>query len=91
MQINTVIFDLGAVLVDWNPRYVYRQLFRSEEAVEHFLGKVCTNHWNEQQDGGDHLQMLQRFWSVNIRNTAQKLVHIMADGKKCSEVRLMRP
>ena len=52
MQINTVIFDLGAVLVDWNPRYVYRQLFRSEEAVEHFLGKVCTNHWNEQQDGG---------------------------------------
>ncbi|MBK8053715.1 MAG: HAD family phosphatase [Saprospiraceae bacterium] len=52
MQINTVIFDLGAVLVDWNPRYVYRQLFRSEEAVEHFLGNVCTNHWNEQQDGG---------------------------------------
>lgn len=52
MQINTVIFDLGAVLVDWNPRYVYRQLFRSEEAVEHFVGKVCTNHWNEQQDGG---------------------------------------
>jgi 2-haloacid dehalogenase len=52
MTYNTVIFDLGAVLVDWNPRYVYRQIFRSEEALEHFLSKVCTNQWNELQDAG---------------------------------------
>lgn len=49
---DTVIFDLGGVLIDWNPRYVYRTIFRTEDAVDHFLSKVCTGKWNEKQDEG---------------------------------------
>ncbi|MBC7886154.1 MAG: HAD family phosphatase, partial [Saprospiraceae bacterium] len=51
-QFDTLIFDLGAVLIDWNPRYLYRQLFVTEDALEHFLSEICTSHWNEQQDAG---------------------------------------
>lgn len=49
---DTIIFDLGGVLIDWNPRYVYRTIFRTEDAVDHFLARVCTNKWNEKQDEG---------------------------------------
>lgn len=51
-MIDTVVFDLGGVLVDWNPRYLYRQLFDDEAAMEHFLAEICTGPWNEQQDAG---------------------------------------
>lgn len=51
-QINTFIFDLGGVLIDWNPRYVYRTVFDSEEKVEWFIQNICTLDWNEKQDGG---------------------------------------
>jgi len=51
-MIDTVVFDLGGVLVDWNPRHLYRQLFDDEAAMEHFLAEVCTGPWNEQQDAG---------------------------------------
>ena len=38
-----VIFDLGGVLIDWNPRYLYRQLFDGDEAgMEHFLVEICS-------------------------------------------------
>jgi 2-haloacid dehalogenase len=50
---DIVIFDLGGVLLDWNPRHLYRQLFPGDEAgMEHFLATVCTNKWNRQQDAG---------------------------------------
>jgi 2-haloacid dehalogenase len=50
---TTVIFDLGGVLIDWNPRYLFRKLFPGDEAgMEHFLAHVCNGHWNEQQDAG---------------------------------------
>lgn len=48
----SVVFDLGAVLVDWNPRHLYRQLLPNESAVEAFLAEVCTQAWNEEQDAG---------------------------------------
>ena len=57
--INNLIFDLGAVLIDWNPRYLYRQLFESEEGMEHFLEKVCTPAWNEEQDGGREIRVAE--------------------------------
>jgi len=47
-----VIFDLGGVLIDWNPRYLYRQLFDDASNMEHFLATVCTMDWNAQQDAG---------------------------------------
>jgi 2-haloacid dehalogenase len=50
---SIVVFDLGGVLVDWNPRYLYRKLFgRNDDAMEHFLANVCTPSWNSQQDAG---------------------------------------
>lgn len=49
---DTVIFDLGGVLIDWNPRYLYRKLMPDEATIEHFLDTVCTSQWNAQQDAG---------------------------------------
>lgn len=49
---KTIIFDLGGVLIDWNPRYLYRKLLDSEAEVEDFLTRICTHDWNEQQDAG---------------------------------------
>ncbi|NOT60391.1 MAG: HAD family phosphatase [Acidobacteria bacterium] len=46
-----IVFDLGGVLIDWNPRYLYRRLIPDEAAMERFLTKVCTPDWNAQQDG----------------------------------------
>jgi 2-haloacid dehalogenase len=52
MNLNTVIFDLGGVLIDWNPRYLYRKIFSTEEEVSWFLENICTSAWNDEQDGG---------------------------------------
>jgi len=52
-NIDTIIFDLGGVLVDWKPEYVYRKIFKNdEEKVQWFLNTVCTSEWNMQQDAG---------------------------------------
>ena len=37
-----IVFDFGGVLVDWNPRYLYRKIFATEEEMEWFLSQVCT-------------------------------------------------
>jgi 2-haloacid dehalogenase len=51
--ISAVVFDLGGVLIDWDPRYLYRQLFDGDEAgMERFLAEVCTPAWNAEQDAG---------------------------------------
>jgi len=55
-MINTIIFDLGAVLIDWNPHYMYRSIFDNEDEMKHFLANVCTSDWNEEQDAGRPLQ-----------------------------------
>lgn len=47
-----IIFDLGAVLIDWNPRYLYRQLFAAEAKMEAFFAEVGLSEWNAQQDAG---------------------------------------
>ncbi len=46
------IFDLGGVLLDWNPRYVYRQYFDTPEQIERFLDEIDFSSWNTQQDRG---------------------------------------
>ncbi len=55
-QIETIIFDLGGVLIDWEPRYLYRSLFSDADEMEHFLTHICTSDWNEEQDAGRPLQ-----------------------------------
>jgi len=49
---RNVIFDFGGVLIDWNPRHLYRELIGDEEVMEDFLERVCTQDWNRQQDAG---------------------------------------
>ncbi len=49
---DTIIFDLGGVLIDWNPRYLYKKIFKTEEEITWFLENICTPEWNEQQDAG---------------------------------------
>ena len=49
---TAVVFDLGGVLIDWNPRYLYRTLFDDEAEMEAFLAEVTTQEWNAQQDAG---------------------------------------
>jgi 2-haloacid dehalogenase len=51
-EIDTVVFDLGGVLVDWNPRHLYRKLLPDEAAVERFLAEVTTLEWNARLDAG---------------------------------------
>ena len=51
-NINTIIFDLGGVLIDWRPRFVYEGVFESPEKLDWFFENVCTLDWNERQDAG---------------------------------------
>jgi 2-haloacid dehalogenase len=51
-RFDAVAFDLGGVLIDWNPRYLYRHVFTDETAVERFLAEICTPSWNHRMDGG---------------------------------------
>jgi len=49
---GAVVFDVGGVLVDWNPRNLYRTIFSDETEMERFLGEVCTPAWHRQHDLG---------------------------------------
>jgi 2-haloacid dehalogenase len=52
-EIKAIIFDLGGVLIDWNPHYVFDDTyFESEEKRKEFFSTVCTSDWNEEQDAG---------------------------------------
>jgi 2-haloacid dehalogenase len=56
-KINTLVFDFGGVLIDWNPAYVYLKEFRgNQEEMSHFLNTICSWEWNENQDAGYSLQ-----------------------------------
>jgi 2-haloacid dehalogenase len=53
LAVDTVLFDLGGVLIDWNPRYVYREHFgRDVAAMEDFLARVVPMTWNHEMDAG---------------------------------------
>ena len=50
--INAVVFDVGGVLIDWDPRYLYRKIIAEEATMERFLAEVCTPQWHSQHDVG---------------------------------------
>lgn len=54
--LDWVVFDLGAVLIDWNPRYVYRRFTSDEARIEYFLKHVATGDWNSRMDAGELFQ-----------------------------------
>ncbi|GIS71413.1 MAG: hypothetical protein CM1200mP10_09900 [Candidatus Neomarinimicrobiota bacterium] len=50
---DTIIFDLGGVLIDLgNPEYLYRKIFSNENDLRYFLENICTSDWNQEQDAG---------------------------------------
>lgn len=52
-HIKYVIFDLGGVVADWNPEYLYEKVFKGDrEKMDWFLNTVCTKDWNMEQDAG---------------------------------------
>jgi 2-haloacid dehalogenase len=64
--LDTVVFDLGNVLIDWSPRHLYRKLFGADiEGMERFLAEVCNGAWNERQDAG-------RTWEEGIQEAVAR-------------------
>ncbi len=51
-NITTVVFDIGNVLIEWDPRHLYRRIFATPDEIEHFLANVCTSAWNLEIDRG---------------------------------------
>jgi 2-haloacid dehalogenase len=49
---KALVFDLGGVLIDWDPRYLYRKLIDDEDDIDTFLSEICTPEWNLKQDAG---------------------------------------
>ena len=76
MAINTIIFDLGNVLIDWNPLHVFDDnYFDSLEKRDYFFNHICTMDWNEQQDAGRSIvdatqELIEKFpeWEQPIRD-----------------------
>jgi|ERR1700730_11912570 len=72
---SNIVFDLGGVLIDWNPDYVFRKIFHNdEEKMRWFYQNICTPDWNEEQDAGRSLaeateELVRKFpeHSENIR------------------------
>jgi 2-haloacid dehalogenase len=80
---NTIIFDLGAVLIDWNPRHLYRKIFQDEEKMEWFLTNICTADWNEEQDGGRSFDAATQ---ILISNHPEYKNEILAFWKRWEEM-----
>lgn len=81
---SVAIFDLGGVLIDWNPRHLYRKLFNGDEAaMEHFLATVCTKEWNERQDAG---RTFAEATQELLPRHADKVELIEAFGKRFAEM-----
>ncbi len=65
-NIDTIVFDLGAVLIDWNPDYLFKKIISDESERRWFLSNICTPDWNEEQDAGRSLKtatevLIERF------------------------------
>lgn len=83
-QHSTVVFDLGGVLIDWNPRHLYRKLFGGDEqAMEAFLANVCTPSWNLQQDAG---RPLAEAYALLVKSHPQHRALIEAWGPRFDEM-----
>lgn len=74
MKIKNIIFDFGGVLMDWNPRYFFKDYFKDDEKMEYFLENIAQDEWNIEQDRGRSLSegteiQVKKFpeWETEIR------------------------
>jgi 2-haloacid dehalogenase len=71
-EIRAVVFDLGGVLLDWDPRHLYRQLFDDPAEMEFFLGTVCTPQWHLAHDlGADVTRSCRELAQLHPRYASQ--------------------
>lgn len=83
-RIENVIFDLGGVLVDWNPKYLYNKIFDGDtKKIDWFLSTVCTNEWNVEQDAGRTFSEATR---LLIREFPDQEAHIRAYYERWEEM-----
>lgn len=73
-MIKNIIFDFGGVLMDWNPRYFFKDYFKDDVKMEFFLKNIATDEWNAEQDRGRSLKegteiLVQQYpeWEQDIR------------------------
>ena len=82
-RLTTVVFDLGGVLIDWDPRYLYRQLFTDPAEMEDFLARICTQDWHHAHDLGEDI-------TQSCRRLARRYPGyrdmIMAWAERCEEM-----
>lgn len=71
----TIIFDLGGVLIDWNPEYVFRKVIPDVERRQFFFENICTHDWNVEQDAGRPIAVATELlvnqypeWETEIRS-----------------------
>jgi 2-haloacid dehalogenase len=75
MKIKNIIFDFGGVLVDWNPRYLFKDIFNDDKKMEHFLANICTDSWNIQQDAGRTLAEGTRVLQEKFPEESEMIQH----------------
>jgi 2-haloacid dehalogenase len=85
---RAVAFDLGGVLIHWDPRLLFRKLLPSEELVERFLGEVCTAEWNHALDAG---LALEEGIAERIARFPHQEPLIRAYGERFAEMMLPMP
>jgi 2-haloacid dehalogenase len=73
-MIDTIVFDLGGVLIDWNPEYVFRSVIPDEARRRFFFDNICTHDWNIEQDAGRPLAVATKLlveqwpdWADEVR------------------------
>ncbi len=80
---DAVVFDLGGVLIDWDPRYLYRQLFANPAEMETFLARICTSDWHRAHDlGADITESCRRLAALHPGYAAE----IMAWAERSEEM-----
>jgi 2-haloacid dehalogenase len=83
MEIEAVVFDIGGVLLDWDPRYLYRKLFDDEQEMERFLSEVCTLEWHDAHDRGKPFEVSSAELAAAHPSYAE---HIRAWGQRSEEM-----
>jgi 2-haloacid dehalogenase len=93
MTVTAVVFDVGNVLVEWDPRYLYEKLIPDRAECDRFLAEVATLDWHAQHDAGrpfaetsaeliaehPHHRDLILAWEARWLETAPHLIPGMAD------------
>ncbi len=80
---DAVVFDLGGVLIDWDPRYLYRKLFAEPAEMETFLARICTSDWHRAHDlGADITESCRRLAALHPGYAAE----IMAWAERGEEM-----